>query len=105
MFNDEALVDRIAPAIAAAVGEEKMILSDRSMGGEDFSRYGIAGVPIFMFRLGSVDPVRLDEFARSGTTPPSLHSAKYFPEPRTTLKTGFIATSAAVLELIGVRAP
>ena len=25
------------------------------MGGEDFSRYGLAGVPICMFRLGTVD--------------------------------------------------
>ena len=103
LFNDEALVDRIVPAIAAAVGEEKLVLADKSMGGEDFSRYGIAGVPIFMFRLGSVDPERLDEFARRGTTPPSLHSAEYYPAADETLRTGFTATVAAILDLVGKR--
>ena len=71
------------------------------MGGEDFSRYGLAGVPIFMFRLGSVAPGRMDEFARRGLTPPSLHSAEYYPEPRQTLKIGLAATVAALMELVG----
>ncbi|REJ86326.1 MAG: amidohydrolase [Planctomycetota bacterium] len=101
MFNDEALVDRVVPAIAAELGEEKLVLADKSMGGEDFSRYGIAGVPIFMFRLGSVEPERLDEFARRGTTPPSLHSAEYYPAAEQTLRTGFLATVSAIMELIG----
>jgi hippurate hydrolase len=101
LFNDEALVGRIAPALAAALGEGKLVEVDRSMGGEDFSRYGLAGVPIFMFRLGSVAPARMDEFGRRGTTPPSLHSAEYYPEPRETLRTGLIATVAALREVLG----
>jgi len=101
VMNDEALVDRVVPALAEALGEDKLVLADRSMGGEDFSRYGRAGVPIFMFRLGSVDPARMDEFARSGRLPPSLHSAEYFPEPRVTLRTGLVATVTALLQLVG----
>jgi hippurate hydrolase len=101
VFNDEALVARITPAIADALGQDKLVPSDRSMGGEDFSRYGLAGVPIFMFRLGSVAPERMDEFARREMTPPSLHSAEYYPEPRQTLKTGLVATVAALMELVG----
>ncbi len=103
MFNDEALVERVVPVLVDALGEEKLVLSDRSMGGEDFSRYGLAGVPIFMFRLGSVDPARMDDFARRGLTPPSLHSAEYYPEPRVTLQTGLIATVAALTELMPPR--
>ena len=101
VFNDEALVSRITPAIADALGQDKLVPSDRSMGGEDFSRYGLAGVPICMFRLGSVSPERMDEFARRGMTPPSLHSAEYYPEPRQTLRTGLVATVASLLELVG----
>jgi hippurate hydrolase len=104
VFNDEALVERVAPALAAAVGEENLIVSDRSMGGEDFSRYGLAGVPIFLFRLGSVDPARMKEFANKGLTPPSLHSAEYYPEPRETLRAGVTATVAALVELLPPRA-
>lgn len=103
MFNDEQLVERVVPALIDALGEEHVILSDQSMGGEDFSRYGRAGVPIFMFRLGSVEPARFDEFARRGQTPPSLHSAEYYPEPRETLRVGANATIAALLELMGRR--
>jgi hippurate hydrolase len=101
VFNDEALVTRITPAFSAALGADKVVASDRSMGGEDFSRYGLAGVPILMFRLGSVAPERMEEFARRGMIPPSLHSAEYFPEPRLTLKTGLAATVAALMELVG----
>jgi hippurate hydrolase len=103
MFNDEQLVDRVVPALIDTLGEEKIILSDQSMGGEDFSRYGLAGVPIFMFRLGSVEPGRMDEFANRGQTPPSLHSANYFPEPRETLRVGATATLGALLELMGIQ--
>lgn len=105
VFNDEALVERVVPALASAVGEDKLIVADRSMGGEDFSRYGLAGVPIFMFRLGSVDPARMNEFANKGLTPPSLHSAEYYPEPRETLRTGVTATVAALVELLPPRSP
>ena len=103
LFNDEQLVDRIAPVLIDTLGEEKVILSDQSMGGEDFSRYGRVGVPIFMFRLGSVDPARIDAFASRGQTPPSLHSADYFPEPRQSIVVGATATLAALLELMGTR--
>jgi amidohydrolase len=100
VFNDEPLTERVIGAIGAAIGEDKLILSERSMGGEDFSRYGLAGVPIVLFRLGAVDPPRLDEFAQRGISPPSLHSAEFYPEPRETLRTGFRATVAALLDLL-----
>jgi amidohydrolase len=101
LFNDEQLVNRIVPALVGALGEEKVIPADQSMGGEDFSRYGRVGVPIFLFRLGSVDPARMDAFATRGETPPSLHSAEYYPEPQETLRVGVAATIAALLELMG----
>jgi len=74
------------------------------MGGEDFSRFGQTGVPIFLYRLGSIDPKRMDEFVKKGVKPPSLHSALYYPEPRETLKTGLITMAAAVLELLPAKA-
>ena len=70
------------------------------MGGEDFSRYGRAGVPIFMFRLGSVEPKRLAGLTRGGGEPPSLHSAMYYPDAELTLQTGITAMSSAVLDLL-----
>jgi hippurate hydrolase len=100
VFNDERLTEQVVTAIGSALGEDKLVLAERSMGGEDFSRYGLAGVPSVLFRLGAVDPKRLDDFAQRGMSPPSLHSAEFYPEPRETLRTGFRATVAALLDLL-----
>jgi hippurate hydrolase len=100
VFNDEQLTERVAAAIGQELGDDKLVVAERSMGGEDFSRYGLAGVPSVLFRLGAVDPKRLDEFAQIGISPPSLHSAEFYPEPRESLRAGFRATVAALLDLL-----
>lgn len=70
------------------------------MGGEDFSQYGRAGVPICMFRLGSVEAQRLAGYARVSQPPPSLHSAVYYPDAPETLRTGVTAMAGVVLDLL-----
>lgn len=98
--NDEKLVNRVLPSLEKAVGQQKLIPAEPVMGGEDFSRYGRAGVPIFMFRLGSVDEQRLAGFERIGQPPPSLHSASYYPDIEPTLTTGVTAMANAVIDLL-----
>lgn len=100
MFNDEKLTARLAPIFRQAIGENKVSLSEQSMGGEDFSRYGRAGVPIHMFRIGTVDAKRLARMKDLGQEPPSLHSPKFYPDAEETLATGVVATVAAALELL-----
>ena len=70
------------------------------MGGEDFSLYGKAGVPIVMFRLGTVSQRRLDQFAAAGIAPPSLHSPRYYPDFEETLRTGVVTMTECVLDLM-----
>ena len=98
--NDEALVELVVPTFRRVLGEKKVVPVDPSMGGEDFSEYGLAGVPIFMFRLGSVNADRLAEMKKGGATPPSLHSPFYYPDARETITTGVTAMSAALLDLM-----
>ena len=98
--NNKDLVERIAPVFKREIGEENVAITEPSMGGEDFSRYGIAGVPIFMFRLGSVEADRLAGYEKANRPPPSLHSPIYYPDPEPTLKTGMICSINAVLELL-----
>jgi len=100
LFNDERLVERVLPALVEALGEDRVTQADKTMGGEDFSRYGLAGVPIFMYRLGSVERERLSRIAESGALPPSLHSAEYYPDVRPTLRTGVISMVSVVRELL-----
>ena len=70
------------------------------MGGEDFSRFGRAGIPILMYWLGAVSQERLDAYAASGEPPPSLHSPLFYPDVEATLVTGVTTMAATVLELL-----
>ena len=82
------------------LGEKNVLPGEPSMGGEDFSRYGLAGVPIVMFRLGSIEPKRMAGLKRGGQQPPSLHSAVFFPDAEETLSVGVTAMTAVALELL-----
>jgi hippurate hydrolase len=100
MFNDEKLAVRIRDVFVRELGKENVDDPEPSMGGEDFSQYGRAGVPILMFRLGTVEPRRLARMKQLGQAPPSLHSPLFYPDPEPTLVTGVHSTVAAALELL-----
>ncbi|MEY4939621.1 MAG: hypothetical protein RIQ93_1356 [Verrucomicrobiota bacterium] len=101
-YNDPALTRRVRGALAHWVGADNVKSIDPEMGGEDFSRYGRTEekIPICMFRLGAVDPVRFEESIRTGAALPSLHSNKFAPAPEPTIKTGIAAMTGAALELL-----
>ena len=98
--NDEALAQQLAEVFREVLGAEQVGEAELSMGGEDFSRYGLAGVPILMFRLGVVDKERLDRFRAEAVSPPSLHSPAFYPDADQALQTGVTAMSAAALALL-----
>ena len=100
MYNDDKLVERLMPVWKQELGDERVELDEPVMGGEDFSLYGRAGVPICMFRLGTIDAERSARFKQLGQTLPSLHSAKYYPEAEPAIATGVRAMAAAVLNLL-----
>lgn len=100
LFNDEKLVARVVPALRAALGEAAVVEVPAAMGGEDFSQYGRAGVPVFMFRLGVVSAARLAALQASGAQPPPLHSGGFYPDPAESLTTGIAALVAGARELL-----
>ncbi len=71
------------------------------MGGEDFSEYGRAGVPAFMFWVGTTEPKLLEEALAAGRTVPSIHSPLFAPSPEKTLRTAATALAVGALELLG----
>lgn len=100
--NDLPLTRKTVEALKAALGTDKVIPREPSMGGEDFSRYGRAGVPIFIYWLGTIAPDRLAEARKDGGRPlPSLHSDLFYPVPEPTIRTGVLSMSIAVLNLVG----
>jgi amidohydrolase len=100
LFNDDALNARLEGVFRRVLGESRVTLGEQSMGGEDFARYGRAGVPIVMFRLGTVEQRRLDRLRQLGQDPPSLHSAVYYPDAEPTLETGVVTLVGAALHLL-----
>lgn len=101
LFNDEQLSARLRPVLEKSLGKDNVRLTEASMGGEDFGRFGRAGVPIVMLGLGAIDGKRLDRLKELKQAPPSLHSPFFFPDDvETTLTTGITATTSAVLNLM-----
>jgi amidohydrolase len=100
MFNDEKLAARLHAVFVRELGKDNVETPEKELGGEDFSLYGRAGVPIHMFRLGTIDPQRLARMKQLGQEPPSLHSPIYYPDAEQSLITGIQTTVAAALELL-----
>lgn len=100
LYNDEELAARVVPVFEKLLGTENIRLDEPVMGGEDFSQYGRAGVPILLYRLGSVNARRLNQYKLAGRLPPSLHSPVYYPDFEETLQTGVTTMAGAVLELM-----
>ncbi len=101
LSNDNALAIRMRQVFQDQLGDKNVIEAEPVMGGEDFSQFGRDGVPSLMYFLGVVDGKRLDRFKEMGITPPSLHSAEFYPDFEKTLETGVVSMSSAVLELLG----
>ena len=102
-YNDPGLTRRVAAALKEWLGEANVRPAKPVMGGEDFSEYGRTPdkIPICLFWLGAVLPERVAESVKTGKPLPSLHSSQFAPVPEPTIKTGVIALTAAVLELMG----
>ncbi|WNG59252.1 amidohydrolase [Archangium gephyra] len=100
-YNDPELTKRLVGAITRVLGKENLREATPVMGGEDFSEYGLAGVPAVMLWLGTVEPKRHAEAKAAGETLPSLHSPLFYPDRERTLRTGVTSLTTAALELLG----
>jgi hippurate hydrolase len=102
LVNNTELTQKTITLFRELLGNDHVRTLPPSMGGEDFSRYGREGVPIFMYSLGTVDPRRAAEARREGATPlPSLHSDHYYPVPEPSIRMGVLTMSLAALNVLG----
>ncbi len=100
-YNDPKLTVRVADAIRRALGNASVHEQPPVMGGEDFSEYGRAGVPSVLFWVGAVEPGKFASAKAGGERLPSLHSPLFAPDAPRTIRTGIVAETAAMLELLG----
>jgi amidohydrolase len=103
MYNNPELAKRVVAVLKKSLGADKVTPMDPTMGGEDFSEYSLLpdhSIPAFMFGVGAVDPAKVAESKKSGLPLPSLHSSKFAPVPEPTIKTGLVAMTSALLDLL-----
>ena len=100
-YNDPALTERLVRIFHRTFGTNNVIKVDPVMGAEDFGFFSLnQQIPAAMFWLGATDPVKVAESKKTGTPLPFLHSPLFAPLPEPTLRTGVIAMTAAVLDLM-----
>ena len=102
LVNEAGLTRKTVALFKEVLGADKVFERPPVMGGEDFGRYGKAGVPIFLYFLGTLPPERVAESKREGGPAlSSLHSDKYYPVPEPSIRTGVLTMTMAVLNLAG----
>ncbi|MBZ6377423.1 peptidase M20 [Pacificimonas flava] len=101
LFNTEEQTSVLMSTFADRFGEDRVVALDPVMGGEDFARYHRADrdVESTLFWLGAVDRDVYEAAGGDGTGLPSLHSAKFAPDPLPTLTMGTEAMIGAALRL------
>ena len=102
MYNNPELTKRLVAVWKKTLGDDNVEIVDATMGGEDFSEYSLPdhSIPAVNFHFGAVDPAKIAESKQTGKELPSLHSSKFAPVPEPTIRTGIIAMTGAVLELM-----
>ncbi len=104
-YNQPALARRLNAVFRDRLGTNQVPARSPGMGGEDFSEFGRTAdrIPICLFWLGAVDPGLVASSQAEGRALPSLHSSRFAPLPEPTIKTGVLAMTAAVLDLLAGR--
>jgi amidohydrolase len=103
VYNDPALTRRIADVMRRTLGDSNVAQESPAMTSDDFAEYRQAGVPSLIFSLGAVDPQKFEAARKSGESLPGPHSPFFAPDREPSLRTGILAETAAVLDLLHKR--
>ena len=100
--NDDALTKKLSRVFENNFGKDNMKERKPTMGGEDFSRFGMTAdkLPICMFWLGATPADKVREAEKTNQPLPSLHSPFFRPDAEPTMETGIKAMTLAVLECL-----
>jgi hippurate hydrolase len=102
-YNNPELTKRLVGVWKTSLGEDNVEMVDATMGGEDFSEFSLPdhSIPTVDFHVGAVAPEKIAASKKPGAPLlPSLHSSKFAPVPEPTIRTGMIAMTSAVLDLM-----
>lgn len=100
LVNDPELTATCVDAFRRELGADAVVEVDPVMTAEDFGRLRFAGIPIFMFRLGTISTERFAAATAAGVPVASLHTAGYWPDFEPSLRAAVRAYAAAALTLM-----
>jgi hippurate hydrolase len=103
VYNDPALVARLAAALQRGLGDSQVVEMAPKMTSEDFAEYGRAGVPAALLHIGAVNAAKFAEAKKTGIPVPPPHSPEWAPDVEPTLKAASRAEVTAVLVLMARR--
>ncbi|HEX4382605.1 MAG TPA: amidohydrolase [Myxococcales bacterium] len=101
VFNPPELTQRMVQALRRGRGEASVAEMPALMTSEDFSRYGLAGVPAVLLHIGAVDGGQLKTAAAKGEVLPMPHSPLFAPDLEPTLKALVSSEVVMLLDLLG----
>ena len=104
VINNEALVMKAVASYRNIIGESNVTEVPPAMVAEDFGRYGLTEekIPIFMTWLGAVSPEKISIAKKEGSELPPLHSPFFVPDTEVTMKTGALAMTRAIIDLMKI---
>jgi len=102
LFNDPALSNRVKSALDSSLGGSNVFIEPPIMGSEDFGNFGLPDrqIPVVMFRLGAMDPVKFAAAQKAGKSLPGAHTSRFEPSPELTLRTGVTGMTAVAISLL-----
>jgi amidohydrolase len=99
VYNDPALVTRLAAALKVGLGD-KVVPMPAKMTSEDFGQYWITGkVPSALLHIGAVNAEKFAEIQKTGIPGPAPHSPEWAPDREPTLKGAIRAEVTELTEL------
>ena len=100
--NTPAFTERLATTFTARFGAERVRRVPPVMASEDFNEFGRAApqAETLLFWVGAQPQAVWDAAGGDLTKLPSLHSAKFAPDPEPTITTAVEALTAAALEVL-----
>ena len=99
VYNDQALIERLRPALENAIGKDNLVADEPITASEDFSAFLAEKIPGLYLSLGGADPDKLAQAKAAGTHLPSNHSSLFAPDVDPALHTA-IATEVAMLRAL-----
>ncbi|MGA7615094.1 MAG: amidohydrolase [Thermoanaerobaculia bacterium] len=102
LYNDPELTARLAAVWKKGFGDDQVVQIPPEMVSEDVGHFGLdRKIPVLQFRIGAVDPAKVEASRESGVPLPPLHSSQFAPVPAPTIRSGVKAFALAVFELLG----